>query len=79
MAIGEYVVHCINRPCGHSYAFDCTCQKTTGYVWTGTHNGLCYCRGWGDPHPFHGSPMTAGQLTSPAYVGKHRREEEDVD
>lgn len=44
-------------------------------------NGMCYCRGHLNPHPFHGPIPSAGHLTTTdkivitvprEYVGKHR-------
>ena len=39
-------------------------------------NGLCTCRGWWDPHPFHADvKTTTGAIeTFDGYVGKHRPE-----
>lgn len=50
----------------------CTCVLCTPRI----YNGLCMCRGWDRPHPFHNtSTTTGGSLTTP-YVGKHRKPEE---
>jgi len=64
-------VHIINRPCGHSMADDCEHVPMAGQVTTTTqaqiYNGLCYCRGPFDLHPFH-----TGKPLPPEYVGRHR-------
>jgi hypothetical protein len=45
------------------------------------HNGLCTCRGWQFPHPFHAGSVTSGGsltttplATADCYTGRHRPE-----